>query len=57
MNLCLRDALETQAHLLQRRLARKSHNWIEQRSGESVRGLEMTQPNESATHRFFYDRL
>jgi Ku protein len=39
------------------RLARKSHNWIEQRSGESVRRLEITQPNESATHRFFEDRL
>jgi hypothetical protein len=34
-------------------LARKSHNWIEQRSGESVRRLEITQPNESTTHRFF----
>ena len=34
-------------------LARKTHNWIEQRSGEGVRRLENTEPNESATHRFF----
>jgi len=36
-----------------RLLARKSHNWIEQRSGESVRRLDITQPNENTTHRFF----
>jgi hypothetical protein len=38
-------------------LARIFHRQIEQRSGESVRRLEITQPNENATHRFFYDRL
>ena len=34
-------------------LARIFHRQIEQRSGESVRRLEITQPNENATHRFF----
>ncbi len=38
-------------------LARIFHRRIEQRSGESVRRLDITQPNENATHRFFYDRL
>jgi len=38
-------------------LTRIFHNWIEQRSGERVRRLEITQPNENATHRFFFDRL
>jgi hypothetical protein len=34
-------------------LARKIHSWIEQRSGEGVRRLENTEPNENATRRFF----
>jgi hypothetical protein len=34
-------------------LARKSHNLIEQRSGDSVRRLENTEPNENAPHRCF----
>jgi multidrug efflux system outer membrane protein len=38
-------------------LARIFHSRIEQRSGESVRRLDITQPNENATHRFFDDRL
>jgi hypothetical protein len=38
-------------------LARIFHNWIEQRSGEGVRRLENTEPNENATRRFFCDRL
>jgi transposase InsO family protein len=38
-------------------LARKIHNWTEQRSGEGVRRLDITQPNEDATHRFCADRL
>ena len=38
-------------------LARIVHRGIEQRSGEGVRRLEITQPNEYATHRFFEDRL
>jgi hypothetical protein len=38
-------------------LARIVHRGIEQRSGERVRRLEITQPNEHATHRFFEDRL
>jgi hypothetical protein len=38
-------------------LARIFHSEIEQRSGESVRRLDITQPNENATHRFLYDRL
>ena len=38
-------------------LARIFHRGIEQRSGERVRRLEITQPNEIATHRFFNDRL
>ena len=38
-------------------LARIFHREIEQRSGERVRRLEITQPNEHATHRFFGDRL
>ena len=33
------------------------HDWVEQRSGESVRRLDITQPNENATRRFFCDRL
>jgi hypothetical protein len=33
------------------------HRGIEQRSGERVRRLEITQPNAHATHRFFDDRL
>jgi hypothetical protein len=40
-----------------KRLARIFHSEIEQRSGESVRRLDITQPNENATHRFLYDRL
>jgi len=40
-----------------RRLARIFHRGIEQRSGERVRRLEITQPNENATHRFFDYRL
>jgi CheY-like chemotaxis protein len=38
-------------------LARISHDRIEQRSGESVRRLDITQPNDNATRRFFCDRL
>jgi hypothetical protein len=38
-------------------LARIFHRGIEQRSGESVRRLVNTEPNETATHRFFGDRL
>ena len=38
-------------------LARKSHNLIEQRSGEGVRRLDNIEPNENTTRRFFYDRL
>ena len=38
-------------------LTRIYHDCIEQRSGESVRRLDITQPNENATHRFFCDRL
>jgi H+-transporting ATPase len=38
-------------------LARTFHRWIEQRSGEGVRRLDITQPNENATRRFFFDRL
>src|SRR5450756_1818937 len=34
-------------------LARIYHDRIEQRSGESVRRLDITQPNENATRRFF----
>jgi hypothetical protein len=34
-------------------LTRKIHSWIEQRSGEGVRRLENTEPNENATRRFF----
>ena len=37
-------------------LTRIFHSGIEQRSGESVRRLDITQPNENATHRFFDDR-
>jgi hypothetical protein len=33
------------------------HDCVEQRSGESVRRLDITQPNENATRRFFCDRL
>jgi hypothetical protein len=33
------------------------HRGIEQRSGERVRRLEIIEPNETATHRFFEDRL
>ena len=43
--------------MLRGRLARIFHREIEQRSGECVRRLEITQPNEYATHRFFDDRL
>jgi hypothetical protein len=42
---------------LRQGLARIFHSGIEQRSGESVRRLDITQPNENATHRFLYDRL
>ena len=38
-------------------LARIFHKGIEQRSGEGVRRLDITEPNESTTRRFFYDRL
>ena len=38
-------------------LAWINHGRIEQRSGESVRRLENTEPNENATRRFFDDRL
>ena len=38
-------------------LARIFHGGVEQRSGERVRRLINTEPNETATHRFFEDRL
>jgi hypothetical protein len=38
-------------------LARKHHKEIEQRSGGSVRRLEIIRPNDDDTHRFFFDRL
>ena len=38
-------------------LARTFHSWIEQRSGEGVRRLDITQPNENATRRLLFDRL
>ena len=38
-------------------LARIFHTRIEQRSGEGVRRLEIIEPNDIATHRFFWDRL
>jgi hypothetical protein len=38
-------------------LTRIFHKGIEQRSGEGVRRLDITEPNESTTRRFFYDRL
>jgi hypothetical protein len=38
-------------------LARIFHSGIEQRSGESVRRLEITQPNEDATRRLYCNRL
>jgi transposase-like protein len=38
-------------------LARIFHSGIEQRSGGGVRRLDFTEPNETATHRFFGDRL
>jgi hypothetical protein len=43
--------------LASRHLARIFHREIEQRSGERVRRLDITQPNENATRRFFFDRL
>jgi len=33
------------------------HNEIKQRSGECVQRLDSIEPNETAPHRFFYDRL
>jgi hypothetical protein len=39
------------------RLARIFHGGVEQRSGERVRRLVNIEPNETATHRFFEDRL
>ena len=38
-------------------LAAIFHGGVEQRSGERVRRLVNTEPNETATHRFFEDRL
>jgi hypothetical protein len=38
-------------------LAWKFHSGIEPRSGENVRRLEITQPNENAIQHFFCDRL
>jgi len=38
-------------------LARIFHTQIKQRSSEWVKRLEMIEPNESTTHRFFKDRL
>ena len=38
-------------------LARIFHSRIEQRSGGGVRRLDFIEPNETATHRFFFDRL
>jgi hypothetical protein len=40
-----------------RPLARIFHTGIEQRSGGGVIRLEFTEPNETATHRFFFDRV
>lgn len=42
---------------LKHALTRKFHVKIEQRSGERVRRLENTRPNDDDTHRFFCDRL
>jgi hypothetical protein len=38
-------------------LARIFHTRIEQRSVGGVRRLDFSEPNETATHRFFFDRL
>jgi hypothetical protein len=38
-------------------LARIFHSGIEQRSGEGVKRLDITQPNENTAHRFFWNRL
>jgi hypothetical protein len=38
-------------------LARIFHSWNEQRSGEGVPRLELIEPNETAIHRFFWDRV
>jgi hypothetical protein len=38
-------------------LTRIFHSRIEQRSGEGVKRVDITQPNENTTHRFFCDRL
>jgi hypothetical protein len=38
-------------------LARKRHIGIEQRSGEGVRRLESTEPDDNASYRFFDDRV
>ena len=38
-------------------LARIFHSGIEQRSGEGVKRVDITHPNENTTHRFFCDRL
>jgi hypothetical protein len=49
--------LHVQTSLMTGFLAWIYHDWVEQRSGESVRRLDITQPNENATRRFFCDRL
>jgi hypothetical protein len=53
-NLPIKAVCAFQKHgYFDRLLARKIHSWIEQRSGEGVRRLENTEPNENATRRFF----
>jgi len=39
------------------KLTRIFHSWIEQRSGEGVKRVDITHPNENTAHRFFCDRL
>jgi hypothetical protein len=47
----------TDIRTVQELLAWIFHKGIEQRSGEHVRRLEIIEPNENATHRFFDYRL
>lgn len=41
----------------ERVLTRIFHRKVKQRSGERVKRLDITQPNENTAHRFFWDRL
>ena len=54
-SLCLRLLLHLKdnTHVL----ARIFHRGIEQRSGEGVKRVDITHPNENITHRFLCDRL